>query len=83
MKVPAKSKVVATVAVSRTTLVVPYVMTGEVVYTSGAQAPYSISGTYSGINSHDLQIDLTQYNLDGTPAALPIRQPAATLLKQS
>lgn len=81
--VPAKSKVVADVAVYRTTLVVPYVLSGNTVYASGAQAPYSISGTYSGINSHDLQVTLAQYNLDGTPAAKATAQPAATLLKTS
>jgi Clostridium epsilon toxin ETX/Bacillus mosquitocidal toxin MTX2 len=81
--VPAKSQVVADVAVSRTTLVVPYTMYGNAVYASGAQAPHSISGTYSGINSHDLQVTLTQYNLDGTRAAKPIPQPAATLQQTS
>ena len=81
--VPPKSEVVASVAVSRTTLVVPYTMYGNAVYASGAQAPYSINGTYTGVNSHDLQVTLSQYNLDGTPAAAPIAQPRATLLKQS
>lgn len=81
--VPAQSTVVAVVAVTDTTLTVPYTMTGDVVYASGAQAPYSINGTYTGTNSNDLQVTLTQYNLDGTPAANPVQQPAATLLQQS
>jgi hypothetical protein len=81
--VPVNSTVVADVAVSRTTLVVPYTMYGKAVYASGAQAPGSISGSYSGINSHDLQVTLTQYNLDGTPAANPVPQAAPTLLQAS
>lgn len=81
--VPAKSIVVADVTVTRTTLVVPYAMSGSVLYASGAQAPYSIDGTYSGVNSHDLQVTLTQYNLDGTPAAVSIAQPEATRLQQT
>jgi Clostridium epsilon toxin ETX/Bacillus mosquitocidal toxin MTX2 len=77
--VPAKSQVVATVAVTRSTLVVPYTMSGSYVYRSGARAPGSITGTYSGINSHDLEVTLTQYNLDGSPAARPVEQPESEL----
>jgi hypothetical protein len=81
--VPARSKVVADVAVSRSTLLVPFTLSGNAVYASGVQAPYSINGTYSGINSHDLQVTLTQYNLDGTRAPNPVPQAAPTLLQAS
>jgi hypothetical protein len=56
-------------------------MAGTYVYRSGAREPGSITGTYTGINSHDLEVKLDQFNLDGTPAARPVQQPAATLLK--
>ena len=79
VKVPAKSKVVATVAVTRSELMVPYSMSGNYVYRSGHRAPGSISGTYRGINSHDLEVTLTQYNLDGTPAARAAEQPEPEL----
>ena len=60
-----------------TTLIVPYSMPGNAVYASGATAPYAIQGTYTGVTSHDIQSVITQYNLDGTPVAPSVRQPAA------
>ena len=77
---PAMSKVVATMAVTRTTLIVPYTLTGDYVYAGGFRTPGSVSGTYTGVNRHDLEITLRQYNLDGTPAVSPVRQPPPTLL---
>ncbi len=79
--VPAKSKVVATVAVTETTLSVPYTLSGSFVYGSGARVSGAVGGTFSGVNSHDLQVTLTQFNLDGTPAAAPVPQPQASLLQ--
>jgi hypothetical protein len=79
--VPAKSEVVATVAVTRSTLVVPYTLSGTYLYRSGARKPGSISGTYSGTNSHDFEVRLAQFNLDGTPAARPVPQPPAALVE--
>jgi hypothetical protein len=78
--VPAKSRVVMTVAVTRTTIVVPYTMSGTYLYSDGHREPGSINGTYTGTNSHDLEVTLSQFNLDGTPAARPIPQPPAALL---
>jgi hypothetical protein len=78
--VPAKSRVVMTVAVTRTTIVVPYTMSGTFLYSDGHREPGLINGTYTGTNSHDLEVTLAQFNLDGTPAAQPVAQPAATLL---
>ena len=79
ISVPPDSEVKATVAVTRSTLVVPYTMPGNAVYQSGATAPYNVSGTYTGVNSHDLQVTVTQYDLDGSPAVAPAHQPAAQL----
>jgi len=79
--VPAKSKVVATVAVTKTTLVVPYTLSGDYVYSSGARVAGTNGGTFTGVNSHDLEVTLRQFNLDGTPAARPVQQPKASLLK--
>jgi hypothetical protein len=79
--VPAKSRVVATVAVTRTTIVVPYTMSGTYLYSDGRRQVGSLSGTYSGTNSHDLEVKLVQFDLDGTPAARPVPQAAATLLE--
>lgn len=76
---PPDSIVEADVAVYRTTLVVPYTMSGNAVYASGFTTPYSIGGTYTGVDSHDLQSTVTQSSLDGTPASAPARQPAAKL----
>jgi hypothetical protein len=81
--VPAKSQVVATVAVTQSTLTVPYSMSGNYVYGSGAKVSGTITGTYSGTNSHNLEVDLTQLNLNGTAAAHPVQQPKAKILKSS
>src|SRR4051812_43189026 len=80
--VPAKSKVVATVAVTKTTLTVPYVLSGDYVYASGARVAGTNGGTFTGVNSHDLEVTLEQFNLDGSPAAKPVRQPSASLLRE-
>lgn len=79
--VPSGSRVTATVAVTRSTLVVPYTLSGSYVYRSGTRAPGTAGGTYSGVNSHDLEVTLTQENLDGTPAARPVTQPAPDFLR--
>jgi len=80
--VPAHSKVVATVAVTKTTLSVPYTLSGDYVYRSGARVAGTNGGTFTGVNSHDLEVTLTQFNLDGTPAAKPVPQPQAQLLEE-
>jgi hypothetical protein len=72
-----------TVAVTRTTIVVPYTMSGTYLYSDGHRELGSINGTYTGTNSHDLEVTLSQFNLDGTPAARPIPQPPAALLAMS
>jgi hypothetical protein len=79
--VPVRSRVIATVAVTRSTLVVPYTLNGAYVYRSGIRTPGSVSGTYAGVNSHDLEVTLKQEDLDGTPAARPAEQPAPNFLR--
>lgn len=81
--VPAMSRVDATVTVTHSTISVPYTMTGSFLYTSGARAAGSIGGTFTGGNSDYLQVDLRQYNLDGTPASAPAQQPSPALLKST
>jgi hypothetical protein len=78
--VPAKSEIVATIAVSRSSLTVPYTMTGNYVYRTGVLETGSLPGTYTGICSHDIAETIDQYNLDGSPAAHPAPQSTPTLL---
>jgi hypothetical protein len=73
--VPTKSKVVARIAVTDTTISVPYTLSGDYLYRSGTSVAGAIGGTFSGTSGHDLQVSLTQYNLDGTPAARAVAQP--------
>jgi hypothetical protein len=80
--VPAKSKVVAHVAVTKTRLRVPYVLDGSFVYASGLRVPGTSGGVFEGVNGHDLDVTLTQFDLDGTPAARPADQPPAALLRE-
>ena len=81
MLVPAYSHVIGTVAVTRSTLAVPYTLTGTFLYSSGIRAPGSVGGTYRGVNSHDLKVTIIQQDLDGTPAARPVSQPAPSFLR--
>jgi hypothetical protein len=81
--VPAHSKVVASVAVTSSTLVVPYTISGDFVYASGFRAPGATAGSYSGVNSHDLEVTLAQFSLDGTPAPAPVQQPQASFLRSA
>jgi len=30
---------------------------------------------FTGVNGHDLNVTVAQFNLDGTPAARPVEQP--------
>ena len=43
--------------------------------------PGTSGGVFTGVNGHDLDVTLTQFNLDGTPAARPVDQPPAALLE--
>jgi hypothetical protein len=81
--VPPHSQVVATIGVAETKLTVPYALVGNYVYASGFLAPGSKGGTFTGVNGHDLEVRLDQFNLDGTPAAQPVQQPQPALLRSS
>jgi hypothetical protein len=81
--VPARSRVVATVGITKTTLNVPYSLVGHYVYESGYLVPGTERGMFTGVNGHDLDVRLDQFNLDGTPAAKAAPQPAPTLLRQT
>jgi len=81
--VPARSMVEATVTVTHANIRVPYTLSGEFIYDNGASVAGSVSGMFAGGNSENVQVNLKQYNLDGTPAAAPAAQPKATLLKIS
>ncbi|WP_327022900.1 ETX/MTX2 family pore-forming toxin [Micromonospora sp. NBC_01739] len=81
--VPARSIVEATVTVTHANIRVPYSLSGDFIYRSGARAAGTVGGMFAGGNSENVQVNLKQYNLDGTPAAAPAAQPKATLLKIS
>jgi hypothetical protein len=57
--VPAHTTEQATVAVSRPTVSVPYIMHGEFSFPDGQKIGGMQAGTYMGINSHDLAIVVT------------------------
>ncbi|WP_213454783.1 ETX/MTX2 family pore-forming toxin [Rhizomonospora bruguierae] len=79
--VPPRSIVEVTVTVTSATITVPYTLSGDFVYASGARAAGTLGGMFAGGNSENLRVTLKQYNLDGTPTAAPVKQPQATLLK--
>lgn len=78
--VPARSRVDATVAITRSVLKVPFTFVGDYVYASGARAAGTVAGLYTGISSHDLEVTLTQFNLDGIRSLHPVDQPEPRLL---
>lgn len=79
--VPPRSIVEATVTVTHATISVPYTLNGEYLYRSGARAWGTLGGTFHGGNSEHLTVTLKQFNLDGSPALAPVRQPKAALLQ--
>ncbi len=79
--VPAQSRVVGTVAVTNTQLVVPYKIVGDYVYDSGLRVPGSEGGLFTGVDGHDLEVRIDQFDLDGTPAARAADQPQARMLQ--
>ena len=79
--VPPRSIVEATVTVTHANIRVPYSLTGEFIYRSGTRIAGTVGGMFAGGNSENVQVNLKQYNLDGTPAAAPVKQPEAAMLK--
>ncbi|MEV4703992.1 ETX/MTX2 family pore-forming toxin [Actinoplanes sp. NPDC049316] len=79
--VPARSVVEATVTVTHGTITVPYSLSGDFLYRSGGRAGGTLGGLFAGGNSEHLAVNLKQYNLDGSPAFAPVKQPKAAMLK--
>ena len=61
--VPPHGSIVAFIAVAVTTLAVPYTLKGVVVLKSGAKVPATISGLYTGSNSHDLSVTFVEQDV--------------------
>ena len=81
--VPAKSKVVAHIAVTKTTAQASRTSCTATSSTPAACAcPGTTGGVFEGVNGHDLDVTLTQFDLDGTPAARPVDQPPAAMLAE-
>lgn len=56
--IPPNSTVLVTVTVVQSTLKVPYTLYGRFVFTGGAKVGGLILGTYTGLNSHDLSVNI-------------------------
>ena len=60
--VPARSSMMCLVAAVRSSVVVPYCLSGVFTLKSGARVHGSVNGTYKGCNSHTLSVTLTTYD---------------------
>lgn len=60
--IPAYTEVRAVVTVAKSTITVPYTLTGRYVYESGSRFSGTLDGTYRGVNSHDLTVTLSGTN---------------------
>jgi hypothetical protein len=60
--VPPHSAANCLVAVGTSTISVPYTLTGTFILKSGARIPGSLRGTYTGTNSHDLEVTFIAQN---------------------
>lgn len=76
--VPPRSIIKAIVLISRTTIHVPYKLTGTVRFKSGRTVEnYTESGTYTGSNAHDLYVKVKQTDLktnNVTNKTIPLTQ---------
>ncbi|TFW17586.1 hypothetical protein E4L96_14200 [Massilia arenosa] len=61
--VQANSSMMCLVSAMRTTITVPYTMSGLFTLESGVQVSGTIGGTYTGANCHDLAVTLTTFDL--------------------
>jgi hypothetical protein len=57
--VPAHSTVRVQVLVSQSTVVVPYTMQGQFMFSDGSSCDAVVFGSYNGTSSHDLQVNIT------------------------
>lgn len=62
--VPAKSSMTCLVAATRSTIAVPFTLTGVFTLASGNQVSGTLDGLYTGSNCHDLAVTLTTYELN-------------------
>jgi len=67
-----KSKVVVVVTVSVSTISVPYTLTGSFVLKSGARISGKVTGTYTGKNSHNLEVHFFQPAENGGYVPIPV-----------
>lgn len=77
--VPARSMIRASVTIGRYSIDVPFTLSGNFVYKSGTQVAGTVSGIYHGVESPGVNVRLDQFNLDGTPSAVPAPQPLSQL----
>jgi hypothetical protein len=80
--VPPRSKVITTITITRSTLTVPYTLSGSYVYNSGSKVAGKLTGgTYHGVNDHKLIVHMDQEDLDGNRASNPAPLPLPLLLQ--
>lgn len=60
--VPPTSSMMCLVSAMRSTIVVPYTLSGTFTLRSGRQVTGSLRGSYTGTNCHDLTVTLTTYD---------------------
>lgn len=77
--VPPDSSVTATVSISKATYSVPYTVTGNYVYKSGATAPASVSGTLTNVTGYNFQVVLQQGS-GASSTVKVIKGPAPTII---
>jgi hypothetical protein len=73
--VPAESTLTTTIVITRSTLTVPYTLSGSYEYYSGAKAAGKLDGgTYHGVNNHKLEVhfDPGDASRSGAPQPKPL-----------
>jgi hypothetical protein len=73
LNVPAGSVASVIVSTTLSTIAVPYALTGTFVFKSGVRMPGTVTGLYTGSNSHDLTV--TYATLDPTTGRLAVSSP--------
>jgi hypothetical protein len=73
--IPANSTMLCLVSATRSTICVPFVMTGLFTLASGTQVTGKVSGMYNGCNCHDLAVSLS--NVQPEPFAGQVQQAPA------
>ena len=73
------SQVKASVMLGRSTVTVPYTLSGRYVLQSGTRVAGNMTGTYAGVNSHDMSVLLE----GSSTAQRSIQQEAPSITKTS